>query len=540
MLFLVVVLGALARVWGLWFGLPHTWARPDEDAVMVPAVRVVGGALNPHWFQYPSLYMYGLAIPYTVVYGWARFTWRVATTPQLEAYYFAHPDLFHLVNRGLSAALGTLTIWAVYRVALLFFTRDAALFSAIFLAAAPLHVRDSHFGTTDVAAAFMTTIAFWQVARAWREPSPLKWVLAGILCGLAGSTKYNAILIVTPALVALASAGIRRPGLVLLFGASVVAGFVLGTPYAVLSRSEWLEGVRAVTEHVRQGHGLDLGPGWSYHLTVSLRFGMGMLPLAASLLGAVWLAIRMPRVAVLVLAFPVTYFVITGWSRTVFFRYIMPVVPFLCLTAGFGVDRLIAWLSDVARAGDTARRVLKVAIPALIVASPVVTVINIDRLLARTDTRVLAAEWMRKTFSSRDTTTVFQSGAFYAHLQFGARSPFVEADYDANAQTFTVNGQPVDTTPDVIVMPSSPLMYTAASPVITGLIDRAYEAAVDFRGHDPATWADSTFDRLDAFFLPIAGFRGVTRPGPNVTIYVRKGEIAAGGRLVHGFEVRSR
>jgi hypothetical protein len=32
----------------------------------------------------------------------------------------------------------------------------------------------------------------------------------------------------------------------------------------------------------------------------------------------------------------------------------------------------------------------------------------------------------------------------------------------------------------------------------------------------------AVFDRQDAFFLPIAGFSGVERPGPNVSIYLRR------------------
>jgi hypothetical protein len=36
---------------------------------------------------------------------------------------------------------------------------------------------------------------------------------------------------------------------------------------------------------------------------------------------------------------------------------------------------------------------------------------------------------------------------------------------------------------------------------------------------DPAL----VYDREDAIYVPLAGFRAVTRPGPNVEIYAREG-----------------
>src|SRR5207245_2101204 len=56
------------------------------------------------------------------------------------------------------------------------FSRRVALVAAGFLAVAFLHVRDSHFGVTDVPVTFLTVCAFW----------------AGVRCATRGVTQARA------------------------------------------------------------------------------------------------------------------------------------------------------------------------------------------------------------------------------------------------------------------------------------------------------------------------------------------------------------
>ena len=54
----VLALAFLLRVWGIGFGVPDVEARPDEALVVGMAVRFLSGDLNPHYFQYPSFFLY--------------------------------------------------------------------------------------------------------------------------------------------------------------------------------------------------------------------------------------------------------------------------------------------------------------------------------------------------------------------------------------------------------------------------------------------------------------------------------------------------
>ena len=63
-LLIVLVIAGLARCWGIGFGLPHTECRPDETTILRIALKFGTGDLNPHFFRYPTLYMYVLSCLY--------------------------------------------------------------------------------------------------------------------------------------------------------------------------------------------------------------------------------------------------------------------------------------------------------------------------------------------------------------------------------------------------------------------------------------------------------------------------------------------
>src|SRR5262245_65868786 len=81
-----------------------------------------------------------------------------------------------------------------------------------------------------------------------------------------------------------------------------------------------------------------LAPGWIYNVRFSLVHGLGLPLLVASVAGIGLMAWRYPVTALLLLSFPAAYYVVAGASANVFVRYMMPVLPFLCIFAAFFVD----------------------------------------------------------------------------------------------------------------------------------------------------------------------------------------------------------
>jgi hypothetical protein len=68
----ILPVAAMARLWGIWFCLPHPHCRPDEDAISAIAGGLRWGDLNPHVFNYPALFMVAVATVLVTLRGVER------------------------------------------------------------------------------------------------------------------------------------------------------------------------------------------------------------------------------------------------------------------------------------------------------------------------------------------------------------------------------------------------------------------------------------------------------------------------------------
>src|SRR3954449_6384075 len=129
----IVTLAAVLRLFAIGFGLPYPHARPDEEAAIGHAVAILHGDPNPHFFNWPSLALYLFAAGLAVG-RWAG----VAVTSSAAV----------VLSRAIVAAAGALTVVPTASIAGRLAGRRAGLVAALFLAVAPLHVRESHFAMT--------------------------------------------------------------------------------------------------------------------------------------------------------------------------------------------------------------------------------------------------------------------------------------------------------------------------------------------------------------------------------------------------------
>jgi hypothetical protein len=518
----ILTLALALRVWGIGFGLPHPLSRPDEEAVMTVALRFFRRQGNPGFFDWPSLFMYAVCVIYIAFFnigrmsGWFRYEADLATAASIN------PGKFYLMARALGAAMGVITVGAAYQVGRILFDRTTALSGALFLAVAALHVRDSHFGVADVAATCLVTLSFVATARYAAGGRRRDAVISAVWAGMATSTKYNAVLIALPGVWALwrtsgpGATGRSRWRLAAMYVAIVGLVFFAGTPYALIDWPHFIRSLHDISAHLQGGH-VVMGNAWMAHLSSSLWYGMGLPMLAMSIAGLIWYARCSPSAGALYAIFPVTYLVGIGSGRTAFARYALPVIPFLCLAAAYATVNLAR--SITASLGRTEWMPSATAVLVGLIALPSVrSAIATDRLLARTDTRVVAADWLRSNVPS--TATVYQSGSGYVHLQL--KTPpletFPELTWDEGLNGFRDASSRPSENPAIIVIPECPLAYCDVPRSLQAVIKRWYRPLRRFEGHDPAA-GRLIYDREDAFLLPLAGFGAVDRPGPNVTIY---------------------
>ena len=488
----IVALAAWLRFASLDFGMAYPRARPDEGTAIGHALGILAGDPNPHFFNWPSLTLYVFAAAYAA----AKAIGITLTGPHHV-----------LIARGVVALAGTATVLVTAAIGRAFGDRTIALVAALFLAVAPLHVRDSHFAMTDVLMTLLAALSIVLMMRAVETRRRPLFAAAGVAGGLATSTKYSAgvILAVAAAAPAVASAAI--------FAAAWVVGFLAGTPFALLDFSAFSGDVAYERAHLSGGHTVLLGRGWLYHLQTTLPYGLGIGIFAAAVCGVVASAVRHRKPALVPAIFAAVFYLSMGAGRTVFFRYAMPLLPLACVFAAVAVAAAARWTSARLRMEPAwAAAVLAVALAAPSLRQSV----QLDRLLARQDSRALAAAWLTERL--RPEHALHDSGGDYVRLYFSGVE-FHEWRYDPAARSF---GDPAGATPDWIVLYQSPLPeYTAAHESLRDLVRDRYSLAYRVDGV-PSDARGGVYDRQDAFFLPIAGFRGVARPGPTVLIYRRR------------------
>lgn len=229
------------------WGLPAVW-HPDEVTYHA-AEMVKNGTLAPHSFAYPTLHVYTVLLasaPYLIFHGAGDVVQSSPSAPQAPE--SAPPGLRAALTpyaRAVSAVMGAATVLLVFLTAWRIFDRTAALLSAWFLAGTAGLVHFSHFATVDPAVTFWSTLAFYLCVRATDKMSRGACFVAAVAVGLAISAKYTALLLL-PALLLTFLAAERGRGRrsirssllstdALRIGSGVALGFLVGTPYAVIT-----------------------------------------------------------------------------------------------------------------------------------------------------------------------------------------------------------------------------------------------------------------------------------------------------------------
>lgn len=530
---LLVALGL--RLWAVDFGLPMAEARPDEMTIAFQAMKFGRGDLNPHSFNYPSLFKYLIFAVFGGYYVVGRALGIFAGQEDFLRSFFDGAVTFRLLMRLVSVGMGTLGVALLARA-------PGGLWGAALLAVAFLHVRDSHFGVTDITMVTLVTATALAADRLRTDGTVRSAVIAGVLAGLATSTKYNAALLCVP--IALAGVlGAGSPRLVGVAAVAMVGAFLAGTPFALLDFPTFLRDFRYELSHLADGHFVDVGNGYVHHLTASLRHGLGLPLLLAGLFGIVVAFLEDRRRAAVLFAFPIVYYLAIGRGETAFYRYILPVVPFLCLAAGRLVER-VAERRGVA---------LAAVVAALLGAPSLASSVQALRILDRGDTRDAMGAWIEATIPSDER--IVHAGAYtgapmlqrnvanqtreYEAKQgrsdsAGFRKPdelkwyrqdrpmydvlFVEKagiDFASQVSVAELLAAP----PRWLMVEESGLVHYSAVPdEVHRLVAERYdlvhvEAATEGPTRDPV------YDQQDAFYLPVARFSGFTRLGPTLSLY---------------------
>lgn len=382
----VLVLAAAAlRFYGLDFGLPERY-HPDE----VPKVNALiqmrnNDSLNPRYFLHPSLLLY--------------LSYFLNSVFQALGFGGSFEQSAHLAGRTVSALAGTASVFLVGIIGRGMFSPLVGLCSAAMLAFFPLHVTCSRYMKEDALLLFFILLTLVGTLHAVRADRPRRLLWAGLFAGFAASSKYSGMLacLIVAAAPFLKSNSLLRPDPKFLrwsFGALALMplGFVICTPFSVLSPELFFTDFAREKRHMVRGHALAVDAWsqlWMYHLLRSVVPGVTLPSAVCAGIGLGFLAWKRELRGLLIIALVLLFYLPAEWVKAKPApqpeRYILPCLPFLAIAAGVVVERFRAagW------------RIAALIVAGATVLFPMARSLQLASELYQ-DTRTRAGNWMRE------------------------------------------------------------------------------------------------------------------------------------------------
>jgi 4-amino-4-deoxy-L-arabinose transferase-like glycosyltransferase len=406
----VLLLSAVAgvlRLWGIGFDLPNLYHRDEARYVTIPLQILKSGDYNPHFFNYPTFFFYLLALAYIVYFLFMASRGRIGSLDGLVLPEQVLPNVVgratmpsqFLVGRGFVALTGLLTVGLVYWITRRAYGRRAGLLAGLLLSLSPTHIRNSHFVAPDVTMILIVVACFALCHEVWLGGRRRDYVLAGLLAGLASSTKYNAYPIFIPLLVADL---LRREGEgwfsagILLAAVFSVAGFLVGTPYSVLDLPTFLNGLAFEVRHYATlgDPGVEGQNALLWYASFLARSEGLLLPLA--LLEAARGFLARSQKVLLFLSFPTAYLFLVSLGAVKNDRTVLTIVPFLCMLAGAFLDRALGVLQIRMESNRraTAMSFFAAALVVLALLWPAWQAAQINTRFMHEDVRTTVTQWM--------------------------------------------------------------------------------------------------------------------------------------------------
>ena len=374
-----LLLVALAlRVYQVDWDQGHLY-HPDERYILMttaslslswplslPQLLSPQSSLDPHGFAYGSFSFYLLRLVAAILVGLSH-----VGAPFQSLGMFNDLGNLRLIGRPISALFDTGTVLIVYQLGKRLYGRRVAFLGAAFVAFSVIDIQLSHFYATDTIMTSLALAAILSSVVYLREGRTGAAVWAGVFTGLALGTKVSSAPVLAPVglafLLRLFVADPIADGMrwkfpsayevgrfLRVLATSIAVGilvFVIVEPYAIIDFGSFVAGVsdqenmvRGIADvpYTRQFIGR---PAYLYFVQNLVLFGVG-LPLGLAMIAG-WIyvvarAVRRARAGDLVLlAYVLPYFAITGDFYAKFMRYLLPITPLLALFAAVGLIHVL-------------------------------------------------------------------------------------------------------------------------------------------------------------------------------------------------------
>lgn len=387
----IIFIALLVRLWGL---LPNYLSHPDEGWVTVISQKLfynilIKGDFDPHGYKYGSFIIYLETLPHFPVMLTSYFLELMQNTflpvqpmhpmPSFLQYiadmgttqYYL---LLLWLQRALVAILGGFSVLILYFIVKKLINKNAGLFSAFIFAVAPVHVRDSHYVTTDVPVTFFILLSMLFMINLFQS-SKLKWyILSGITIGFSSTVRYFPIAVLAyPFAVLLDKQKNLTWGLKIFSGLlSIPLGIFIGVPFLFLHPENkaifqqdmqkyilpWYQTsisdyATALGQSITSG-GHTILPNLTslqptsfkqFYLSFLFFHGFGIFPMIAAIFGILLTLIKYPKKFLFIITIPgATFLYISSYIPATYDRLVIPVVPFLAIFVGIFLSFFLSLL----------------------------------------------------------------------------------------------------------------------------------------------------------------------------------------------------
>ena len=407
----IVVAAFLIRVAGIGSDLPY-FHHSDEITVTAEVYKMLTtGNFEPVHFYYPTLYIYMELIVSIFSYLYAVATGAISYLSELTnglypGYSFTmnYPPNY-LWMRFLTVTLATFTVYLTYKLAKEAYGDKVGLVAGLFLAFAPGHVGSSNWILVDIPLTFFCIVTVLYSVYVFKWSDWKSYAFAGLFAGLTISTKYCYIIILPLVLGHLlnkSKIGFFNAKFALMIF-MVAIGFLVGTPYSLVELGRFLEDVGyqlrgvSVTGYGVVGGATSAIERMTGRLDWLSNYAFGNISTVFAIIGGFIGFKGRFRHHLLLISFPLTYFLYLASSQTGYTRYAIPLIPFLAIFAAVSAVMVGEFFSSKIKAlRNHEKKVIMVIVAAAIFFPLKTTITNSWAKIHSVDTRVEATAWLKK------------------------------------------------------------------------------------------------------------------------------------------------
>jgi 4-amino-4-deoxy-L-arabinose transferase-like glycosyltransferase len=411
---LILALALFTRVLGVGQGLPYIY-NADEAVIVNHSLAFGTGDLNPHYFTWPSLYMYVIAIIEGGVYTFGKLAGLFASTDDFIRLFFNNITFFYLPGRLINVLLGVTSVIIVYKLGRRIYNKRIGLVAAAILSVNSLHINYSQQIKTHVPAALLVTLTLWFAHSIYiQKGSWHSYILAGVMAGLSTSTIYHAGLVILSIIIAHIFAWIknRDSSRIYLFSPWLFAGiaaafitFIMGTPFALLDWRTFLGDIRATGASFASGGQWEFG---ILHPFLSLIDSFGWPIGIFTIAGLFYALFRHRAIDLILVSQPIFVGLLLMCFRMKQSHHMLIAYPALSILAALFLTGFVNLVLKTPRLQVVALTIITIAA----LYPPTIASLQEGQSKTLIDTRTLAKEWIEKNIPSKSVIAM-DSGKYY-------------------------------------------------------------------------------------------------------------------------------